>query len=48
MSDDRAIEAFEIDLDVAACGEILTAHGVTPTAPLVTALWEWKQDNTNE
>ena len=38
MDDDDAIETLEIDLEVADIGELLTAHGVTPTTELVTAL----------
>ncbi len=43
MSDDEALERLEIDLEVADIGELLTAHGIEPTADLVTALWEWHQ-----
>lgn len=41
--DDEVIENMEVDLEIADIGELLTAHGVTPTAELVVALWEWKE-----
>lgn len=44
MDDEEALEALEIDLDVAECGEILEAHGVTPSPDLVVALWKWRED----
>lgn len=42
MDDDNTIiEAAEIDLEVAECGEILELHGVAPTVELVADLWDW-------
>ncbi len=42
-SDDEVLDGLEVDLEVAECGEILEAHGVSPTPDLVVALWQWKQ-----
>lgn len=39
--DDRELEALEIDLEVAHLGEILERHGVSPSAELVTELWNF-------
>lgn len=41
--DDDMLQSLEIDLEVAECGEILEAHGVTPTVELVTELWDWME-----
>ncbi len=41
VSDEKTVEAMEIDLEVAHIGEILQRHDVAPTADLVTDLWEW-------
>lgn len=43
MSDDELFRNMEIDLEVAHIGEILEAHGVTPTVELVTELWDWAE-----
>jgi hypothetical protein len=43
VSDEKTVEAMEIDLEVAHIGEILQRHGVAPTAELVTDLWEWAE-----
>lgn len=40
---DQALEALEIDLEVAEIGEILEAHGVPPEVELAAALWEWME-----
>lgn len=39
--DDRVLDALTIDLEVAHIGEILERHGVSPSADLVTELWEF-------
>lgn len=43
VSDEKTVEALEIDLEVAHIGEILQRHDVAPTAELVTDLWEWAE-----
>lgn len=46
--DERDIEALEIDLETAHIGEVLTKHGVCPTAELVIELWEYMEGLRND
>lgn len=43
VSDEKTVEAMEIDLEVAHIGEILQRHGIAPISELVTELWEWAE-----
>lgn len=39
--DNEVLDALTIDLEVAHLGEILVRHGVSPSADLVTELWNF-------
>lgn len=46
--DDKVLDALAIDLEVAHIGEILERHGVTPTATLVSELWQFLESKRTQ